>query len=86
VRLLVYMRDGRTVYLLEKRGRLAQLVGSEPWNEGDSVNAVRGIWNHETGAYEWKAIHVRFIAKASISVVEEARGLSDAVKKELMAA
>lgn len=79
MRLLVYMKDGRTVYLLERRRRLAELVGGEPHHEGDSVTAVRGIWNPHTGEYVWSSVPVRHLAKGSIAVVEEARGLDDAV-------
>ncbi len=81
--LLVYLRDGRTVYLLEKRGRLRQLVGEEPWHEGPGVRVVRGIWNPNTGEYIWTSVSLRHIAKSSISVVEEApHGLADAVAQE----
>lgn len=81
--LLVYLRDGRTVYLLEKRGRLAQLVGVEPWHEGPGVRVARGIWNPTTGLYVWASVSLRHIAKGSISVVEEApHGLADAVAQE----
>lgn len=79
MKLLVYMKDGRTVYFLEKRGRLAQLVGSEPWHENESLRAARGIWNPHTGEYHWTAVPLRHIARGSIAVVEEARGLSDAI-------
>jgi hypothetical protein len=78
VRILVYLRDGRTVYLLEKRSTLNKLVnGGEPWHENESISVVRGIWNPEAREYVWKAIPLRYIAKASISVVEEARGIAD---------
>lgn len=79
MKILVYMKDGRTVYMLEKRGRLAQLVQGEPWHEGDSVRVARGIWNPHTGEYVWSAVPLRHIAKGSIAMVEEARGLDDAV-------
>jgi len=79
MKIFVYLRDGRTVYLIEKRGRLKQLVNVEPWHEQESVPVVRGIWNPERGEYEWERARVRFIAKASISVVEECRGIHDPV-------
>jgi hypothetical protein len=82
VKLLVYMKDGRTVYLLEKRGRLAQLVNGEPWHENESVRAARGIWNPHTGEYVWASVPLRHIAKGSIAVVEEARGLDDVLPPE----
>ena len=85
MKLLVYMKDGRTVYLLERRGRLAQLVTGEPWHEGESVRVVRGIWNPITGEYVWKSVPLRHIAKGSIAVVEEAQGLADAIHEELAA-
>jgi hypothetical protein len=72
VRLLVYMRDGRTVYQLIGRGALAKLVNQEPWHEKPGVDVQRGIWNPITGLYAWARVRIRFIAKASISVVEEA--------------
>jgi hypothetical protein len=85
VKLLVYLRDGRTVYLLEKRGRLRQLVGDEPWHEGPHVFAVRGIWNPNTGEYVWTPVYLRHISKSSISVVEFARGIHDARYVDLLA-
>lgn len=82
--LLVYLRDGRTVYLLEKRSRLMQLVTGEPWHEKESVRVVRGIWNPITGEYVWSSVGLRYLAKNSISVVEEApRGLVDARQETL---
>jgi hypothetical protein len=79
MRLLVYMKDGRTVFLLEKRSRLGALVRREPDHESDSVGAARGIWNPHTGEYVWSHVPVRYIAKNSIAFVEEARGLEDVV-------
>lgn len=78
MKLLVYLRDGRTVYLIEKRGRLRQLVGDEPWHEGASTFAVKGIWNPTTGEYVWSRVQLRHISKSSISVVEDAHGTADA--------
>jgi len=78
--LLVYLTDGRTVYLLEKRSRLTALVTREPGHESEGYRVARGIWNPITGEYVWSAVHLRYIRKASISVVEEApHGLADAV-------
>jgi hypothetical protein len=71
VKLLVYLRDGRTVYRLTGRGMLAKLVGREPWHEEKGCHVERGIWNPETGEYVWTPIRLRFVAKNSISVVEE---------------
>lgn len=72
MRLLVYMRDGRTVYYLTGRSKLAQLVRAEPWHEQPGITAARGIWNPTTGEYVWTpGIHLRYLAKGSISVVEE---------------
>ena len=79
MKLLVYMKDGRTCYLLERRHRLAQLVRDEPYHEGESVTTVKGHWNPHTGEYVWQSVPVRWIAKGSIAVVEEVRGLDDAV-------
>lgn len=72
MKLLVYMRDGRTVYYLTGRSNLRQLMNPDPANEGQSVLAVRGIWNPTTGEYVWtRGIRLRFIAKGSIGSVEE---------------
>ena len=71
--LLVYLRDGRTVYLIEGRKRLAQLSNSEPWSqEQNSIRVARGIWNPTTGQFVWRAVRIRHVSKSSISVVEEA--------------
>lgn len=86
MRILVYMRDGRTVYLLEKRSHLNLLLHREPDSTvGPSTAAVRGIWNPDTREYEWQRVHLRHIARNSVSVVEEARGIADAAKAELEA-
>lgn len=72
MRLFVYLRDGRTVYLVVGRGVLSSLVRGEPWHEGRSVEVLRGIWNPTTGEYVWAGVRLRHLAKNSISVVEEA--------------
>jgi hypothetical protein len=77
VRILVFLRGARTVYLLEKRGHLRQLTTVGPSNELDSVDAVRGTWNPNARSWDWKHVPLRHIAKTSISVVEEARGVLD---------
>lgn len=72
MKLLVYMRDGRTVYRLTGRGNLAQLLSRDPAHEERGCIVDRGIWNPDTGEYAWTAgIRIRFIAKGSIGVVEE---------------
>jgi hypothetical protein len=72
MRLLVYMRDGRTVYLVIGRGNLNKLVGREPWHEDGGFEVARGIWNSLTGEYIWtRGVRLRFLAKGSIGVVEE---------------
>jgi hypothetical protein len=88
MRILVYLRDGRTVYLIDGRAKLARLASREPWSEGanDGIAAVRGIWNHETRDWDWQRVVLRYVAKSTISHVEEARGISDAAKGELAAA
>lgn len=85
MKVLVYMKDGRTVYLLQRRAELSRLVTRQVEHEGDdarsstSVPAVRGIWNPHTGEYVWTRIPLRYVAKGSIAAVEEARGLDEAV-------
>lgn len=72
MRLLVYMRDGRTVYKIVGRGFLAKLVRGEPWDEDRKGGVVgRGIWNPATGEYVWMAVRLQWLSKNSISVVEE---------------
>lgn len=85
MKLLVYLRDGRTVYFLEKRGRLMQLTTGDSWHEGESIRVARGIWNPITGEYTWRAVLLRHIATNSISVVEEADTLAAAVPQEAIA-
>lgn len=72
MRLLVYLRDGRTVYMLTGRGTFRKLVGVDPWHEGPGVLVQRGIWNPTTGEYVWRGVQVRHISLNSVSVVEEA--------------
>jgi hypothetical protein len=79
MKVLVYMRDGRTVYLIEKRGLLRALIGNDPAHEGKSVFSVRGTWNPHTGMYVWRPVPLRHLSPSSIAVVEEARGVDDAV-------
>lgn len=86
MKLLVYLRDGRTVYFLEKRGRLRQLTGSKPGHEGESYRVARGIWNPILGQYGWKAVLLRHIATNSISVVEEATTIEAARPQEALTA
>jgi hypothetical protein len=72
VRLLVFMRDGRTVYRVKGRGVLARLVRVEPWHEEPGALVDKGVWNPTTGEYLWTVqAKLRFIAKGSISHVEE---------------
>lgn len=72
MRLLVYMRDGRTVYFITGRSALAKLMTQDPAHEADGVVAARGIWNPTTGEYMWaRGIRLRFLAKGSVSSVEE---------------
>lgn len=84
MKLLVYMRDGRTVYRITGRGKLAKLLrtdveGVEGWDKDQHVNVERGIWNPATGEYNWTAnVRLRFIAKGSIGVIEEDRYSGDA--------
>lgn len=80
MKILVYMKDGRQVFLLERRGMLGELVQSQPEDKGRTIWAGRGIWNPFAGEYVWSNVGLRHIAKGSIALVEEApRGLSDAV-------
>jgi hypothetical protein len=52
MKLLVYMRDGRTVFAIAGRGTLARLVNVEPWSEEvKSVPVMRGTWNPTSGEY-----------------------------------
>ena len=72
MKLLVYLRDGRTVFALKGRGELARLISREPAHEERGAVADRGIWNPENGDYVWTSgIRTGFIAKGSISYVQE---------------
>jgi hypothetical protein len=80
VKILVYMKDGRQVFFLERRGQLADLVQSQPEGDGRTIWCGRGIWNPITGEYVWSNVGLRHIAKGSIALVEEApHGLADAI-------
>lgn len=74
MRVVVYMRDGRTCYRIKGRGILRRLVNDEPWNEENGVKVERGTWNPQTGEYVWIVVFVRFLAKGSISHVEQDTG------------
>lgn len=73
MKLLVYLRDGRTVYRITGRQNLAVLLRRDPAHEERHIAVERGIWNPETGEYVWldKPIRLRFLAKNSVSSVEE---------------
>jgi hypothetical protein len=72
VKLLVYMRDGRTVYALRGRAELHRLVSREPWHEENGVVTIRGTWDPTTGCFVWQPnVSLRFLAKGSVSHVEE---------------
>lgn len=80
MKILVYMRDGRTCYLLRNRKQLRDLIGTKPDGEHPSVPAVRGIWNPHESEYVWQRVPLRHVPASSIGVVEEARdGIADAV-------
>lgn len=86
MRLLVYLTDGRTVYLIEGRNRLAGFVNGDPFHERESVNVGKGIWNPITGEYVWSHARLRYIRKASIAFVEEAPlGIESVVAPEVAA-
>lgn len=80
MKVLVYMRDGRTCYLLRNRKQLRELIGTTPAGEHPSTPAVRGIWNPIIGEYQWARVPLRHLPASSIGVVEEAVGLLDAVQ------
>lgn len=85
MRLLIYMRDGRTVYALKGRTQFRKLIEREPWHEDHGTEVDRGTWNPHTGEYIWRRIRVRFIAKGSISSVEEETPAGIARREELVA-
>jgi hypothetical protein len=70
--LVIYLRDGRTAYLLRGRKALRVLLGLDPGNEERGVKVVRGIWNPERGEYLWamEPVELRFLGRSSISVIE----------------
>lgn len=73
MRILVYMRDGRTVYYFQRRKDLGAVLSKPAEHEGDGVVVVRGVWNPATGEYAWsRSITIRHLDRRSISVVEEA--------------
>ena len=71
MRLLVYMKDGRTVYRIVGRGKFAQLLKRALTDEDRSLVVERGIWNPTTGEYVWRVVKLRFLNTSSISCVEE---------------
>lgn len=79
MKILVYMRDGRTCYLLRNRKQLRELIHTKPDGEHTSVPVVRGIWNPHAGEYSWLRVPLRHVPVSSIGVVEEATGIDDAV-------
>ncbi len=79
MRLLVYMKDGRTVYRIVGRAKLAILLNRELTDEDRSLPVDRGIWNPTTGEYVWRGIRIRFINKGSIAVIEEDEYTSEVV-------
>lgn len=69
----VYMRDGRTVFLIPKRSLLGRLLARQPDNEEPGVEVRRGIWNPAAGEYVWTdGIYLRYLAKGAIGWVEQA--------------
>jgi hypothetical protein len=73
VKILVYMRDGRTVYRIAKRGLLAELLTREPAHEERGIAVERAYWNPVTGTFTfWHEVRLRFLSKNSVAVVEEA--------------
>ena len=73
MRLLVFMRDGRTVYRIRRRHDLAQLVRATAWDDQDTtvIWADRGIWSTADGDHSWlNQVKLRHISPGSISHVE----------------
>ena len=84
MKIFVYLRDGRTVFLIEKRGLLGKLCAAEPWGDEDaSVFAVRGIWDAAGLEYRWTQTRLRY--RHEIGFVEEARGLADVLPQRAAA-
>jgi hypothetical protein len=74
MRLLVYLRDGRTVLRIVGRGHLSALLGHEPAGDHHGHTVDRGTWNPTTGEYVWRqGVRLRYLAKSSIAWVEEDR-------------
>lgn len=71
MRLLVYMKDGRTCYRIVGRGKLGSLIGRDGTDDNGSLFVEKGIWNPETGDYVWRGARLRHIASNSISHIEE---------------
>ena len=72
MKLLVYLRDGRTCLALAGRGQLHALTKGEPWHENKGIPVVRGTWNPTTGTYVWRPnVVVRYISHGTIAWVEE---------------
>lgn len=74
MKLLVYMKDARTVFALRGRAELARLISEKrgPAHEEEPLVVVRGIWNPLTGLYVWQpGIRLRFLARGSVAAVEE---------------
>ncbi|MCW3018624.1 MAG: hypothetical protein JWN10_932 [Solirubrobacterales bacterium] len=72
MRIRVYIRDGHTCYRLAKRSDLGDLITREPHGAKPSKEVEVAYWNGSEAAYgafvPWR---LRFIAKGSISTVEE---------------
>lgn len=71
MKLLVYLKDGRTVYRIIGRGKLAALLKRALTDEDRSLTVERGIWNPTTGEYVWRVARLRYLNTSSISVIEE---------------
>lgn len=70
MRILVYLRDGRTCYVLRGRAELGRLLRSKPDHEDEPVVCVKGTWNPTTGTYNWvPGTRLRHIGQ--VSHVEE---------------
>lgn len=74
MKLLVYMKDGRTVYALRGRGEFFKLIDEKrgPAHQEDPVIVVRGTWLPDACRYRWEPnVRLRYIARNSVSLVEE---------------